>query len=453
MKTIELFCKRLVIVFLAVFVTSCLPDTLLEPEPVEGSIVRFRITNVDGATASMVGQNINVSIPTGAPVTALVPEILVAKGTIILDYTEGQPMDFSQDVIIRVQGTDNVVVEYLVRTLVRQPQPGFEKIELLFERKHTSDYGWGLHTQYSTATSGDDVLVTPSSNIIQILDGATGELKGALPSHPGGIHQITNDDTGRIFGINSTTGKSTIRIYKWDDVNSTPERIIDYQVPQNDSDWPASGGAVGRCLLNVRGDIAGDAVITIPVVGTKFFYRWVYTEGILVSEEPEKVMYSFPLATTTATQTFGNITANVNNLGSTPADGYIVTQEGRGWEYIANGEQYTFSPEDGAIPTRAFVFDFNGATYYVGAVRVPNTSFYIFDITNPEGIEMSDSQRFEEGIDFKPFQSNVFRVEDTPNTTPHLGFSFKQHEDGTATLYYLYANSGLRAYKLTPNEN
>ena len=375
----------------------------------------------------------------------LIPQIIVAKGTTILDYTEGQALDLSTDYVLKVMGTNNVVIEYLVKTVVQQPKPGFSKIELLFEKKHSSFYGWTTNQQYATATSGDNVLVA-NTGVIQVIDGNTGEPKGVLAGHPGAIHQIANDDAGRIFAVNVITTATAFRIYKWENVDSTaPELIIDYTTPA--SDWP-SGGALGRCLLSVTGDISKNAVICIPMVGGKFFFRWVFTNGKLVSNTPEKVTYNFPLAT----KTFGNITANVNPLGATPEDGYVVAQVTRGWEYIGKDNQYSFSTTDGLLPYRSFVFDFNKAKYFAGSVSTTNAAFYLFDITNPKGIEMTESQRFDDGINFKPFQSTAFTSETVANVSPHLGFSFKQNADGTGILYYLYSNSGLRAYKLTPNE-
>ncbi len=447
MKSIKLFCTRLFLAVMTVSMMACLPDTELGPEKVEGSIIRFKITNIEGAVVAMLGRNINVSLPIGSSAEKLIPQIIVAKGTTILNYNDGQSMDFTNDVILKAQGTNGSITEYTVKTTIQQPKPGFDKVELLFEKKHSS-YGWTLHQQYASAVSGENVLVANTS-VIQVLDAYTGEAKGVLAGHPGAIHQIANDDAGRIFAVNVITNTATsFKIYKWESVSaSAPQTIVNYTIPA--ADWPASGGNLGRCLLSVCGDISKDAVIYLPLAGSKFFYRWVYTNGQLKSNTPDKVEYTFPLTT----KTFGNITANINPLGPLPTDGYVVTQELRGWEYIGNNIQYTFATTDGVIPYRTFVFDFNGAKYYAGAVKTPNTSFYIFDISNPKGIEMNETQRFDAGIEFKPFQSPTFPVETTGNTTPHLGFSFKQNSDGTAILYYLYANSGLRAYKLTKKIN
>ena len=66
MKNIKLFYKRLLLALLTICTASCLPDTQLAPEKVEGSVIRFQITNVEGAMVTMLGQNINVSLPIGA---------------------------------------------------------------------------------------------------------------------------------------------------------------------------------------------------------------------------------------------------------------------------------------------------------------------------------------------------------------------------------------------------
>lgn len=441
--------------FISFLTVSCLPDTLLPPLPVEGSIVRMKVTNIDGAVVNINSNNINISLPIGADPTAVKTEIIGALGTTVVGfklanqetvpYEPGQAVDFSGDVIVQVKGTDNAIVEYFIKTRVEEVQPGFSNIELLFERKH-SDYGWPEHQVYSSATSGNHVLVARSGNI-DVLDAMTGASVKLLAGYPGTIHQITNDDAGRILACNVITTAGKFRIYKWENANSPgPEILLEYDVPSADI-----GSGVGRNLLNVTGDIEKDAVIYIPVVNKDYFFRWVIKDGEFVSTTPDKITYFFPLAQ----KAFSNVINNVNALGNSPEDGYIVTAEARGWNYITPEKTYTFSSNDGVLPYRSIVFDFNGAKYYAGATKTPATTFYIFDITKPEGIEMNKDQRFEAEItDFKPFQSPSF-PKSTPNNnvSPHLGFSFKQNEDGTAILYYLYANSGLRAYKLTPKPN
>src|SRR5690606_31860182 len=99
----------------SILFSSCLPDTELAPDPVEGSIIRFRITNSPDATVAMSGNNIAITLPIGSSLSRLIPEIIVSKGTTVLDYTPGQEMDFTHDVVIKVKGTDNVIIEYLVK--------------------------------------------------------------------------------------------------------------------------------------------------------------------------------------------------------------------------------------------------------------------------------------------------------------------------------------------------
>jgi len=437
MKLSRILYTCLLMGVLPLFFSSCLPDTELAPEPVEGSIIRFRIANSPDATVTMSGNNIAITLPIGSTLTGLIPEIIVSKGTTILDYSPGQIMDFTNDVIIKVKGTDNVVVEYLVKGEVKEPQPGFITPELLFERKHI-DYAWPLHNVYSSAVSGENLLVL-ITNKIEKFNPYTGERTGQMVWAGVPMHQITNDSEGRVIGISVSNGGTVARIFKWENVDSAPVEILSWTVDLT------ANPVVGRNMLNVVGDISKNAVIYTAANGNPYVLRWTIKNGQFVSQAPEKIIYVSP----TGQPNFPNVTPSVSGLGPNPEDGYVVTTYNRGYSHVIGDEVRIFNTAEAAGPIRSLAFDFNRAKYFVGALY--NSSIFILDITNPDGIEMTEAERFEAGIEFKPFTSPTFPHNGgAANTTPHSGFSIKYNDDGTAILYYVFANSGIRAYKLTP---
>lgn len=426
--------------------SSCLPDVELGPDPVRGSIIRFKLANFENAEVKMNDRNIVVTLPIGSSVTSLVPDIIVSLGTKILDYTPGQAMDFSNEVTIKVQGTDKEVIEYKVNVSVKEPQPGFTTPELLWEKRH-EDLGWANNTVYSAAVSKDFVVVCQNQKM-ETFNALTGEKVGFMTMPSGTIHQITNDDKGAIIAITVASTNADIVLYRWADVNSAPVELSRWKNDIVRTDGASNTNTnIGRGQLSVRGDLSGDAVIYIPATLSPYVLRWTIKNGVLKSQTPEKLLYVFDNGATN----FPNPASAVSALGANPEDGYTASST-QDYTYNTPAKKYTFNTTDGPKPYRGFVFDFNKATYFAGFhYRSTGGYFYVFDITNPAGIEMNETQRFENGIDFKPFTSTTFtHVPGANNASLHGGFAIKHLTDGTAILYYLYSNAGLRAYKLSP---
>ena len=444
MKTIKtLMCFAITC---CMFFTSCLPDVELGPEPVRGSIIRFKLVNFENAEIKMNDRDIVVTLPLGSSVTGLVPDIIVSLGAKILDFTAGNAMDFSKEVTIKVQGTDGIVVEYKVNVFVKEPQPGFTTPELLWEKRH-EDLGWANNSVYSAAVSKDYVVVSQNQKI-ETFNALTGDKVGLMTMPGGTIHQIANDDKGVIIAITVASTNADIVLYKWENVNSVPVELSRWKNDIVRTDGASNTNTnIGRGQLSIRGDLSGDAVIYIPATLSPYVLRWTIKNGVIKSQVPEKILYAFDNGATN----FPNPASAVSALGPNPEDGYTVSST-QDYTYNTPAKRYIFNTTDGPKPYRGYVFNFNKATYFAGFhYRSTGGYFYVYDITKPAGIEMNETQRFEKGIDFKPFTSTTFtHVPGANNASLHGGFAIKYLNDGTAILYYLYSNSGLRAYKLTP---
>jgi len=391
----------------------------------------------------MLGKKINVSLPIGSVKTGLIPDIILAKGSTLLDYTPGQEMDFTNDVILKVKGTDGFIQEYLVTVEVKQPEPGFARAELLFEKKQAELPTLTNNNYYSIATSGDYVLVGVNGRI-EVYNSADMSFVKNLAGHPGsGIHQITTDSLGRIFTITVTANGGVARFYKWNDVNSTAELINQWTI---DEGGTSSQHVLGRNYISVLGDLSRDAVVYSAAAFTNKIFKWTIRNGSFVSAAPEKISFTLPVGT----GAFPSITSSVNLLGPAESDGYIVTGYLRGGSHESTKSRIFQASDFGAtFPIiRSFVFDFNRAKYMA---YVTYTSYVsIINITNPDGITMNEAQRFEAGINFKPFAAPQFPWV-ASNASATSGFAFKQNEDGTGVLYHVFTNAGVRAYKLIPN--
>lgn len=447
MKNIRKCYKAILLFFSSLIMISCLPDTELGPDPVAGSIVRFQISNVENSVVAMLGKKINVSLPIGSVKTGLIPNIILAKGSTLLDYTPGQEMDFTNDVILKVKGTDGFIQEYLVTVEVKQPEPGFARAELLFEKRHPDLPTLTYHNYYSVATSGDYLLVGVNGRIEVYNPADMSLVKSTLAGHPGsGIHQVATDSAGRVLTITVTANGGIARFYKWNDVNSTAELINQWTV---DEGGTSSQHVLGRNNISILGDLSKDAVIYTAASFTNKIFKWTIRNGSFVSAAPEKISYTLPIGT----GAFPNITSSVNLLGPEESDGYTVTGYNRGGSHESTRSRI-FPVSDfggGTVPIiRSFVFDFAGAKYMAYVTYSSYVS--IVNISNPDGITMNEAQRFEAGINFKPFAAPQFLwVSGQSNTNATSGFAFKQNEDGTGVLYHVFTNAGVRAYKLIPN--
>ncbi|MGV3642059.1 MAG: DUF5018 domain-containing protein [Adhaeribacter sp.] len=435
----------LLLALLCLALPACLPDVELGPDPVRGNIIRLRFKGMDAAEVRMNDTNINVSFPVGSDITKLVPELVVSKGTTLLNFTEGREMDFSQDVQLQVQGTDGQIITYTIKSVVKEPQPGFKSFDQEWELKH-ADMGWTKNTTYSIALSRDHLVLSVGARL-DYFNALTGEQQGTMTVAPTQTQQIAADDEGVLLGVNYSVTNQDVVIYKWNDVQAAPVEYIRWRNPLKRT--TGANSAVGRAKLQVKGDLSKDAVIYLPVSFTNVILRWVVSNGQLVSQQPEQLPYTFSTGATAFSSVSG-----ASPLGPKPEDGYVVAST-IDYAYVKPPTVIVFNKADAVNPYFGKVFEFNRAKFFAGWHMIYSTGgyFYVLDITDPAGINMNETQRFEKEINFKPYSSTVFNHNKTPNDGALAGLELKVLPGGkTALFYFLHGNSGIRAYKLTAKE-
>lgn len=425
---------------------SCLPDTYYGEDPMRGSIVRFYFSNADGEV-SLGDSLIYVTLPRGTNLKTLVPHIIISKDAQLVDFVPDQPTDFSSPVNIIVKGTDNHPRTYTVIAELAVPRPGFVSVEELFEIRHESLTGEVANSLQSIAVSGDKLVLLTKKNLFYF-DALTGRQLGTWGSAKS-INRLTSDSKGRLICTNAANNGGNMLLLAYDDVNASLVTL--FNAPN-----PTEGMYGNGAQLSAYGDTKADAVVFTPIwrnAKTSQVFRWGFEgNGTLSSESPKLIEYQYDKS---LDKPYGNIGFGIP-LGPKVTDGYILgdrTEAG----YHKNGVKYIFDKADfgqytygGPIGGKVFVM--SDATYFaIGRAKLGlGGAFNILDISNPEAIAMSKIERETARIKFVAYESGLFRINSDyrENVGMVAQIDVKPLPDGNMILYFMYCNSGIKAYKL-----
>jgi len=216
-------------------------------------------------------------------------QVSISHGATISPDPRVTSLDYDQDVVLTVTAQNGVdKVNYTIRKDVpnkveRGMRNGSAKI--LWTKKLQSDLGiTTLHNTTSLAVTKDYVVLNTRNEPGMLLDRKTGAKVGTMSnmgSIQGGLTNFfaTADDGNNILISNLAPNAGTYKIWRFKDVDDTPELYID---------WSTSGAtAIGR-KLSIKGSLDGDAIITAAIMGAaKSFARWQVKNGVLLSQTPE----------------------------------------------------------------------------------------------------------------------------------------------------------------------
>lgn len=427
----------------------------------QGKVGTIEAITFDGIAAEDIdvdiqGVTINILVPRGTDITSLVPVFTLSDEATFGNYTEGSALDFTQSQVIQVIGSDGNTKNYQITvTIDYRVDYGIGSVTKVWELAYGAQ-GWPDHAVSGLAVSGDYVILLhygfgDTEIRYEYYDYNSGEYKGLMNIEGIGTgRKVTADDKGVILSSNvvAEPGNDFI-IYKWNDVTAAPEEYIvwthDITEHFGNEAKPWELPYVGLGDLVVEGDLSGDAVIYATVSMTSTILRWDVQGGQVVSQTPEKIVYTFANG-----RPNWDMTAGVAPLGPKAEDGFILNSSFEVALADANGQaQRVFSSAEVAGANSARVFDFNNARYVAMWQNGwdSGAKVNIYDITKPEYID--DPNREDDEINFWGFSSE-WMLYSTTNTNGTGAVDARLSADGeTCIVYFLGTNAGVQAYELS----
>ncbi|KOH44618.1 DUF5018 domain-containing protein [Sunxiuqinia dokdonensis] len=200
-------------------------------------------------------------------------------------------LDYNSDVELTVTAHDGVTQNvYTVKKEVPEKlaygiRSGSAK--LMFAKKLKADLGITVdHLTGGMAAAGDYVVLNTRNASSVYIDAKTGEKLGEidLGAITGSLTNFysTADADGNVLICNLAPNAGAFKIWKLTSLTSTPELMIEWD----------GGVPIGR-KFSIQGSIAGDAIITAPILAAgQQIARWTVVGGALSSQTPEIVAMS-----------------------------------------------------------------------------------------------------------------------------------------------------------------
>jgi hypothetical protein len=202
------------------------------------------------------------------------------------------PRSYESPVEFTVTAHDGTTAVYTVVKGIPNKIPlGFREgsAKLMWAKRLNADLG--ITTEHMTtgiAVTADHVVLNTRGTGSTYLDRKSGEKVGVIDLGSGVTGSLVNfyntaDDAGNILINNLITASGEFLVWRLSSVTGTPQPFISYN----------TAVPMGR-KLSVKGDIDGDAIITVPVnsASSSTFARWRVTGGTLESQTPEMVTIS-----------------------------------------------------------------------------------------------------------------------------------------------------------------
>ncbi len=181
----------------------------------------------------------------------------------------------------------------------------------------------------SEAVYGTYHLVCDGTNVYQI-NSTDGTYSSVKPTLGEGMQlTITNDDAGNVIAVTRTRYENDAYTCAFSVNVVTDPTTFTFKTVIAAEAWTLGGPAGSR--VNVRGDITGNALVTVPVEGvagssmSNTIDYWVVSNG--VAGEKQKINPAGIDATwgTAYWSTYPNNFPSVAALGTDPADGFILS--------------------------------------------------------------------------------------------------------------------------------
>lgn len=230
-------------------------------------------------------------------------DIAPAKATYQISYHASispdpskEALDYNNDVKLTVTAFDGVTKKvYTVKKNVPAKiksgiREGSQK-NLFVSETFRDQWSMTGTTNYTMGVMGDYLLVCSGSNEMVYVNKLTGVKAGNvdmggidLMNGTNGGGAICSDDAGHVIMCTNATAGMMMHFYTLDDVNGTPKEVLE---------WKNTSGARMGQHISARGDITGNAIITVNTWAWASPANWSSFVRIIVKDgvwgEPEKV--------------------------------------------------------------------------------------------------------------------------------------------------------------------
>lgn len=311
--------------------------------------------------------------------------------------------------------------------------------------KSLGEMGLPPADHYSTAiaVSGNYLVINTRNQDNVYVDRFSGEPKGRMQLGPikGSLTNFfaTSDSVGHILICNLVPNAGpNFKVYKFNNVNdASPVLLID---------WPTGGIAMGR-KMSVRGNLDGDALITVTQMNSKIVHIWEVKNGEIQSAADGGPTRSISVAFTNDWTLQSDAVARLatypsilfisgypSSFGAVNADGSVLAL----YDLEGAGYNSNFVPQslDYAI--------FNGAHYLaqtIVALYGGANNCHLYDVTIPTNLLLAPKDPR-----LLVFSSPPNVVTDNTNATGDV--AIKVSDDGyKMIMYMLITNFGVGAYE------
>ncbi|HEV7331708.1 MAG TPA: DUF5018 domain-containing protein [Flavisolibacter sp.] len=424
------------------------------------SIKSADITYVEGGTS----QNVE-AIPSGDELVFYVlPGIDLSNATLNVEVSRhsqtsvasGATINLNNPVPITVTGVDGRTKTYTL--VAREPQRlayGFG-INRKMWSKTAAELGFAANMDVSVAVSGENLITVSRTNPskYRIYNRFTGDFIRDLSLPFAGLSfQVAEDSAGRFIGCSWAPKNSTFLVYKWDNVNATPVKLIEW-VNNNPTGITLDGG-VGR-RVNIFGDLNDDAVIMATAGQSSIIYKWIIENGVLRSNTPVVMDYKNVAG---GSNTKMGFYPEAQPISADPNTDFFVNYQ---FELaLVDGTTYTkkaaFADETniyGLFHMPTALATFNNAKYiaivkYVETFNLNRVQMSLFDITDISKISTpSNSPAYPS---FNVFNSELLIGATNPNGTADITIAFSPDKE-RMQVYMLLTNGGILAQEFTKYE-
>ncbi|RYZ59658.1 MAG: DUF5018 domain-containing protein [Chitinophagaceae bacterium] len=421
------------------------------------SIKSAGISYVEGGTTNSLeaiqsGDELIFYVLPGVDLSAATLNIEVSRHS-QTSIANGSTLNLNNPVPVTVTGVDGRTKTYTL--VAREPQRlayGFG-INRKMWSKTAAELGFTANNDVSLAVSGDNLVTVSRTNPskYRIFNRFTGSFVREMSLPFAGLSfQVAEDSTGRFIGCSWAPKNSTFLVYKWDNVNATPVKLIEW-VNNNPTGITLDGG-VGR-RVNIFGDLNDDAVIMAMAGQSSIIYKWIIENGVLRSNTPVIMDYQ-NVAGGSATKL--GFYAEAQPISADPDTDFFLNYQ---FELaLVDGKTYTkknaFANETnilGLFHMPTALATFNNAKYmaivkYVGSYDLNRVHMSLFDITDIS--KMSTPSNSPAYPSFNVFNSEQLMGSTNGNGTGDITIAYSPDKE-RMQVYMLLTNGGILAQEFT----